>query len=564
VGPAYNAFGRMGCIDGYGGPLPQSWIDNECELQKKILHRERDLGMTPVLQGFTGHVPPAFADKNPGLKFTNLTWLDFKPTVLLNWEEPLFAEIGKDFILELEKEYGTDHLYAVDQFIEMEPANGDTLYLKNMSRTILKSITDADPDGKWVIQTWPFKELGFWNKERTRSYFDGVPDDRMIALELMGESWQLTGWYKHDGWYGKPWIWSIISNFGDNVSMFGGLSQIDENFRKALASPEKGNLRGMGMMMEGLDYNPVTYQLVTDLMWEKSPPDIKEWRKQYLLSRYGRIDNNITDGWENIFNYYYASPGLFESNPITGRPDFYDRDLRLPQGTVRSLQTLLSLSGELKDLDSYQFDIVNLSRQIFGQYAGHLLYEITKSYREGNIEKFDELTAVFKTLALKIDKMLATREEFLFGKWLSDSRKKATNEEEAKLYEWNAKAIITTWGGRILYGYAIKDWSGLYNSYYLPKWDRFFALLRKEMKGGTKFNHENFKKEIIQWEDDWINLHEENVVSRPEGNSVNLAKELWTDYGEKLLQATERENSKGNYLTQLLPLSLLSWTKAHQ
>jgi hypothetical protein len=27
----------MGCIDGFGGPLPQSWIDNENQLQKKGL-----------------------------------------------------------------------------------------------------------------------------------------------------------------------------------------------------------------------------------------------------------------------------------------------------------------------------------------------------------------------------------------------------------------------------------------------------------------------------------------------------------------------------------------------
>ena len=544
VGPAYNAFGRMGCIDGFGGPLPQSWMNAECELQKKILGRERDLGMTPVLQGFTGHVPPAFAEKNPGLKYTNLTWLDFKPTVLLDWEEPLFSEIGKQFILELQKEYGTDHLYAIDQFIEMEPANGDTLFLKNMSRTIFNSITQADPEGKWVIQTWPFRDLGFWNKERTRFYFDGVPDDRMIALELMGESWQLTGWYKHDGWYGKPWIWSIISNFGDNVSMFGGLSQINENLKKALSSPQSGNLCGMGLMMEGLDYNPVTYQLVTDLMWEKSPPDMAHWKKQYLQSRYGRSDEKVIEAWTKIFNYYYASPGLFEPNPIISRPAFSEKDIRLPESPVRGLQILLSLSEDLQDLDSYQFDIVNLSRQIFSQYAGHLLYEITKSYRKGNIVEFDELTAEFMDLAVKIDKLIATREEFLFGKWLADSKERATNEGEAKLYEWNARAIITTWGGRILYGYAIKDWSGLYDSYYLPKWEKFFSEMRTELTRGKKFNYENFKKEIIEWEDNWINLYEENIISTPAGNSAELAEKLWSDYGEKLLSATSNDNSE--------------------
>lgn len=37
VGPGYLPFGWMGCIDGWAGPLPKSWIDSHQELQKKIL-----------------------------------------------------------------------------------------------------------------------------------------------------------------------------------------------------------------------------------------------------------------------------------------------------------------------------------------------------------------------------------------------------------------------------------------------------------------------------------------------------------------------------------------------
>ncbi len=296
VGPAYNAYGRMGCIDGFGGPLPQSWIDNENLLQKQILRRERQLGMTPVLQGFTGHVPSAFIKNNPNLNYSNLTWLDFPKTYLLDWQEPLFAKIGSDFIAEMTKEYGTNHLYAVDQFIEMIPSNGDTSYLKNMSRKIFSAIDQADPEGKWVLQTWPFRENSFWDQNRTKAYFDGAPDNRMIALELMGEYWPLTGWHKHQGWYGKPWIWSIISNFGDNVSMYGGLTQIAENFQKVLSSPDRGNLSGMGLMMEGLDYNPLIYEFVTDMMWETGVPDLSKWKKKYLLSRYGLVNDKISQG----------------------------------------------------------------------------------------------------------------------------------------------------------------------------------------------------------------------------------------------------------------------------
>jgi alpha-N-acetylglucosaminidase len=535
VGPAYNAFGRMGCIDGYGGPLPQSWISAENLLQKKILQRERLLGMTPVLQGFTGHIPPALPGKNPDLKYTKLTWLDFPATFLLDWEDPLFAQISEDFIAEQASEYGTDHLYAIDQFIEMQPARGDTAFLKNMSSTIYSSLNHADPEGKWVIQTWPFKETDFWNRERTKAYFDGVPDKRMIALELMGESWKYTGWYKHDEWYGKPWIWSIISNFGDNVSMFGGLPQITGNFGKALSDTVANKPQGLGLMMEGLDYNPVTYELMTDLMWEKNIPDLNKWKSEYLLSRYGHLNDTILKAWDNIFSYYYTKSGLFEVNPVIKRPYLVEEDIHLSDESLSAAGELMASAVFLKDDDAFRFDLVNLLRQVFGQYTGHLLYEITMSYHKKDLAGFNKYTEEFIDISRMIENLMATRNEFLFGKWVSDSRKHATNHEEEKLYEWNARAIITMWGGRILYGYAIKDWAGLYSSYYLPKWKKLFAEMRSEISGGRRLDYKKFMDELIRWEDAWVNLQSSDLQSEAEGNSVQLAGELWNKYGSELL-----------------------------
>lgn len=541
VGPAYNAFGRMGCIDGFAGPLPQSWIENENRLQKKILSRERKLGMKPVLQGFTGHVPPALIKKNPDVKYTNLKWLDFPETFLLDWEDPLFTAIGKEFISELKKEYGTDHYYMIDQFIEMNPASEDTSYLKNMSRTIFSYVDQADREGIWVIQTWPFREMTFWTNERTKAYFDGAPDNRMLALELMGEYWPLTGWYKHEGWYGKPWVWSVISNFGDNVSMFGGLPQITGNFEKALSGSGKDNLTGMGFMNEGLDYNPVTYQLVTDMMWEEKVPDPEKWKEKYLHSRYGISNSKITEAWRFIFNYYYTSPGLFERNQINERPHFTDKDILPPQPSVMGAKLLLEASEELPESDSYQYDLVNLFRQVLGQYSGHLLYEITDAYKNKNIKKFDESVGQFTDLSIELEQLMATREEFLLGKWIADSRKHASNDSEAKLYEWNARAIITTWGGDILYGYAIKDWAGMYTSYYLPKWEKLFIAMRNEISGGEKIDYGNFIRDLKTWENDWLNLHDDNIKAEPSGNSIALAKRLWERYGEKLLSLSNSE-----------------------
>jgi alpha-N-acetylglucosaminidase len=290
----------------------------------------------------------------------------------------------------------------------------------------------------------------------------------------------------------------------------------------------------MGTMMEGLDYNPVIYQLISELMWEKELPDPETWKSEYLRSRYGKINEKATAAWKNIFGHYYTQSGLFEPNPIISRPALTDKDFLIARESYTGAKLLIEASEDLKEIDAYRFDLVNLFRQLSGQYAGHLLYEVSKNYREGNLKEFDKLVVEFNDLAVKIEKLMATREEFLFGKWLADSRERATSEQEAKLYEWNARAIITTWGGRVLYGYAIKDWAGLYSEYYLPRWEKFFTAMRNELTGGEKLDYGNFKKDIIQWEDEWVDLRAEKIVSHPTGSSVDQARELWAEYGERI------------------------------
>jgi hypothetical protein len=58
--------------------------------------------------------------------------------------------------------------------------------------------------------------------------------------------------------------------------------------------------------------------------------------------------------------------------------------------------------------------------------------------------------------------------------------------------------------------------------------------MRAEIAGGKKLDPEKFTKDIMEWEDNWITLREEKILSEPTGNSVALAKEIWEQYGKKL------------------------------
>jgi hypothetical protein len=61
TGPAFAAWGRMGNVQKWGGPLSfEGFIKPQHELQLQILARMRLLGITPVLPAFAGFLPPAF------------------------------------------------------------------------------------------------------------------------------------------------------------------------------------------------------------------------------------------------------------------------------------------------------------------------------------------------------------------------------------------------------------------------------------------------------------------------------------------------------------------------
>ena len=47
---------------------------------------------------------------------------------------------------------------------------------------------------------------------------------------------------------------------------------------------------------------------------------------------------------------------------------------------------------------------------------------------------------------MDVDKLLATDEHFLLGVWLENAKNMSTNDQERRLYEYNARNQITLWG----------------------------------------------------------------------------------------------------------------------
>ena len=162
-GPAFQAWNRFGNIQGsWGGDLPMSWINSQFALQKKIIARMVELGMTPVLPSFTGFVPMQIGEIYPKAKFVEGSqWNYFPPkytnVTFLEPFDPLFAKMQKSFIEKQTAAYGeVSHIYTLDQYNENDPFSGDLDYLKNVTRNTIQALKAADPDAVWMLQGWLF------------------------------------------------------------------------------------------------------------------------------------------------------------------------------------------------------------------------------------------------------------------------------------------------------------------------------------------------------------------------------------------------------------------------
>ncbi|WP_161488184.1 alpha-N-acetylglucosaminidase TIM-barrel domain-containing protein [Sedimentisphaera cyanobacteriorum] len=541
AGPAWMPWQWMGNLDGWGGPLPQSVIDKQADLQKKILSRVRELGMKPVLSGFSGHIPAAVVSKYPDAEVHELEWQGFGPTYLLDWQEPLFKQIGSTFIKKQKEIYGTDHYYSIDPFNEMRPPSDEPDYIRNMGKTILNSMLEGDPQGTWVLMTWfcksPQFDWNYWQTDITEIFFDSIPNDKLLALELHADSLQWTGWFRQNGWYGKPWIWCAIQNFGYTVDIYGGLPQITDNYKMMVESDNKGNLVGMGIAMEGLGYNPVVFELLFDMMWAEGVHDLDQWKEKYLLKRYGVVPESVRKAWEILYSVRYTRHERTGGTPLSYAPGLWD-DAQVDVRLVNAWQLMLAGAEELADCQAYRYDLVNIGREVMGLYASHYSNAIKNEFYSKDVEGFEKASKDMLEFIDDFDSLLATNKHFLLGRWIKGFRSLGSTPEEKQLMEWNAKRQITDWGGNNG-TYAVKEWSGIFSSYTKPLWEIYLNCLKKRMQGET-VSDEQLEKNYAVFRKKWASSHSE-LSTKPVGCAVEVSRRLWQKYGIEI----KENNGKG-------------------
>jgi alpha-N-acetylglucosaminidase len=544
TGPAYLPWHRMSNIDHWDGSLPRSWLDNQFALQKKIIARERSLGMKPVLPAFAGHVPEVLKSKFPKAIITSLgEWSGFSSkydSYFLDPFDSLFKPIQKMFLEEQTKAFGTDHIYGADPFNEVTPPSWAPSYLADVARTIYTSLKQVDPNANWLQMGWIFyDQRNDWTDDRIKAYLTAVPQGKLTMLDYFCDKTEV--WKFTDSFFGQPYIWCYLGNFGGNTMMNGDLKEVERRMENTFDNGGK-NFVGVGSTTEGFGVNPAMYEYVFDKSWSSGPVDVDKWVSNWAACRYGQTNDTVSKAWKILLHTVYSgAAGLGRATLTNARPDltghnswttnpainYKNRDL------LRAWKLLSEVIGKYPSV--YNYDVVDVGRQVLGNYFSVLRDKFTVCYHKKDMAGLKKNGEAMISLLNDLDTLLGTNPDFLLGEWIKGARQFGVNEKEKNYYEQDARKIITVWGepGRHLTDYANRNLEGLTKSYYEGRWKLFINEVMKCVKENIPFNDTTFTEKLTKFEDHWTHGLEK-YRSKPAGNPITLSRELIKKYGNEI------------------------------
>ncbi|XP_015593025.1 alpha-N-acetylglucosaminidase [Cephus cinctus] len=541
-GVAFLPWARMGNIRGWGGPLSSSWHKHTVILQHQILGRMRELGIIPVLPAFAGHVPRALTRLFPAANVTETQcWNHFNDQYccpnLLNPVDPLFKKLGSDFLKEYINEFGTDHVYSCDTFNENEPPTTNLASLRNISRSIYDAMTTVDPGAIWLLQGWLFvHDIIFWTESRVEAFITSVPIGKMIILDLQSE--QFPQYTRLKSYYGQPFIWCMLHNFGGTLGMFGSAAIINKRVFEG-RQLQNGTMIGTGITPEGINQNYVMYELMNEMAYRRNSVNLDTWFEDYSRRRYGSWNEYTVKAWKTLGRTIYNFSGLQRVRGqyvITRHPSlkiipwsWYDRDQILS-----TWQVFLEGRYGRRNSTLYRHDVVDLTRQVLQLTADIIYTNVLNSFNKKNITALRKQASLMLELFDDLEKILASSKDFLLGVWLRDAKSVATNKAEEELYEYNARNQITLWGpnGEIR-DYANKQWSGVVADYFKPRWAVFLKALEDSLSSGKKFNATEVNKRIFDTVEQPFTFSRKIYLDEPQGDSIDIALNLRDKWKKK-------------------------------
>ena len=537
VGPGYLGWMYMANVENISGPIPHDWFAKSTELARHNQRYMRAMGMTPVLQGYSGMVPTTINTKDSSVEIIDQGWWNgIQRPAMLKTNTATYDDYAARFYQAQKEVYGDwAHHYATDPF--HEGGNTGGIGRDTVGWEVLDAMKKYDPNCTWVTQSWSFEsDLLSWISAEEKQ-------NNILLLDLDG-----TRNAKYDDtseFSGSSWTYCMLENYGRRVGLCGNLKKIAQI--PSRVKQGTSHMVGMGIAPEGTDNDPVKYDLWGEMMWESKDIDVNEWLKDYIKRRDEAVTENAIDAWKILLNTAYSDLEYFKTPPesiFCAMPQF-DASKAAPNGSFDRHYNIAQFEGALtalmedydqfKDSEGYQYDVNTLLRQCVAISAYPVYTEFTSAYRSKNIEAFDKASEEFLDLLDLQAQVLNSNKASMLGTWLNPSIKAGEDEDDftKRIYEMNARGLITTWAPYYTWGvydYANREYGGLLEDYYGARWKAWIERLSNDIHGSQSGSVENMSS-AESYRFAWDFCRNDTVYpTEPEGDVKALYSQFITNY----------------------------------
>jgi len=503
-GPAFDAWWLMGNLEGWGGPVSQTLINQQVKLEQQIIKRMKALKIEPVMQGFYGMVPTSLKNKMKVTVVDQGKWAGgFTRPDFLAPADPAFDKIANIYYAEMKKLYGADlHFFGGDPF--HEGGNSKGVDVTAAATVIQKRMQQNFPGSTWVLQGW--------QANPSAALLKGLDKKKTLVIELFGEN--TNNWEKRKAYDGTPFVWSNVSNFGEKNGLYGKLQRFADEVSRAKQSVYGEFLAGVGIIPEGINNNPVAYDLMLELGWHKEPIKVNEWIKGYQEYRYGKSNAQLNEAWQLLLETAYSSPEIYQEGPsesiFCARPDVAIKTVSSwgtrkrnynPDRFAEAVKVFVAAGADYKTIETYQTDKIDFVRQVLANKGDVVYQKMQEAINTKDAAAFIKSGAEFQELILQQDSLLSASKYFSLNRWLQQAVDFGKTPQDKANALKNAKIQITYWGPdnnpkTDLRDYAHKEWAGLLKSLYLSRWQAFMEEQLAKIKGDKYSVPKYFEMEL--------------------------------------------------------------------
>lgn len=471
--------------------------DEAGRLCRAVLAQARSRGLRILTPTFGGAVPSEFRARHPECRYLEMRWERTSPEVHLDPRDPVFAHVSEAFVRAYAEIFGSDHLYVMPLYGEMNPAatrEESQRVRVACARAWTEGMRAADPAGVAQLDSWSFRGHPDLSPDEVLEVLEAIPAGAVFISDTWADANPL--YQKLRQFFDRPWAFSVLHSMAGNSGLHGDAAGLVAHVQEVIRAPETQNCRHFAIEPEVIGHNPLFYDLVAHLAWAPASVDIRSFGYDYAVRRWGESSLPRTVGLvqELLLSVYgredwtgpqyQQGPGVTRDTRLQSRLPFRER-LRT------ALAVALEEAGRGAPRELLLQDILEIGQQYLGEvYNAHWL-RLQAAFEDNDAgavrREGDALCAV---LQAQTD-LLGTHPEWTLGAEVRRGLRTGASPSDAARrvkarYSYLGIEYGVGWDQYpFLLDYARRNRAELVMHYYLPRLRAYLEALDHRLQDAT-------------------------------------------------------------------------------